>query len=60
MGKWTMNYETGDFEDIERDGFSITTGEYTYDWDDTEYRREEEEEQRREEERRWEEEDEDE
>ena len=30
MGKWSLNYETGDYEDIEKDGFSNTTGEYTY------------------------------
>lgn len=50
MGKWSLNYETGDYEDIERDGFSNTTGEYTYNWDDSEYRCEEEEEERRREE----------
>lgn len=47
MSKWCFNYETGDYEEIERDGFSITTGEYTYNWDDSEYRQEEEEEERR-------------
>ena len=40
------NYETGEYEYIERDGFSIDRGEYTYNWDDSEYRREEEEENR--------------
>lgn len=50
MSKWCFNYETGDYEDIDRDGFSNTTGEYTYNWDDSEYRREEEEEERRREE----------
>ncbi len=47
MSKWCLNYETGDYEEIEKDGFSITTGEYTYNWDDSEYRREEEEEEER-------------
>lgn len=47
MSKWCFNYETGDYEEIERDGFSITTGEYTYNWDDSEYRKEEEEKERR-------------
>lgn len=47
MSKWCLNYETGDYEDIERDGFSNTTGEYTYNWDDSEYRQEEEEERRK-------------
>lgn len=61
MGKWSLNYETGDYEDIEKDGFSNTTGEYTYNWDDSEYRREEErrrEEEEKEERRREEEEEE--
>lgn len=43
MSKWCFNYETGDYEDIDRDGFSYTTGEYTNNWDDSEYRQEEEE-----------------
>ena len=37
MSKWCFN------EDIDRDGYSWTTGEYTYNWDDSEYQREEEE-----------------
>lgn len=51
MSKWAFNYESGEYEDIDRDGFSWTRGEYTHNWDDSEYRREEEE-RRREEERR--------
>ena len=43
MSKYCFDYETGEFENIERDGFSIDRGEYTYNWDDSEYRREEEE-----------------
>lgn len=43
MSKWCFNYETGDYEDIDRDGFSYTTGEYTNNWDDSEYLQEEEE-----------------
>ena len=43
MSKWCFDYETGEFENIERDGFSIDRGEYTYNWDDSEYRQEEEE-----------------
>ena len=43
MAKWCFNYESGDYEYIEKDGFSISAGEYTYNWDDSEYRREEEE-----------------
>lgn len=41
MAKWCFNYETGDYEYIDRDGFSINTGKYTYNWDDSEYRQEE-------------------
>jgi len=46
MAKYEFDYETGEYEYIERDGFSIDRGEYTYNWDDSEYRREEEEENR--------------
>ena len=47
MSKWCLNYETGNYEFIDRDGFSETTGEYTFNWDDSEYRREKEEEEER-------------
>ena len=53
MSKWCINYDSGDYEEIDRDGFSYDRGEYVWNWDDSEYRREEEE---REEERRREEE----
>lgn len=58
MAKYVMNYDSGDYEYIDRDGFSTDRGEYVYNWDDSEYRREEEEkeeeeERRREEEREW-------
>lgn len=43
MAKWCFNYESGEYEYIERDGFSIDRAEYVYNWDDSEYRREEEE-----------------
>ena len=43
MSKWCFNYETGDYEDIDRDGFSYTTGKYSNNWDDGQYRHEEEE-----------------
>lgn len=42
MSKYCFDYETGEFENIERDGFSVDRGEYTYNWDDSEYRREDE------------------
>ena len=47
MPKWCFNYESGDYEYIERDGFSIDRGEYVYNRDDSEYRREEEGEEER-------------
>ena len=43
MAKWCFNFESGKYEYIEKDGFSIDQGEYFYNWDDSEYRREEEE-----------------
>lgn len=43
MAKYVLDYETGEYEYIERDGFSIDRGEYTYAWDDSEYCREEQE-----------------
>ena len=35
MVKWCFNYEFGDYEYIEKDGFSIDRGEYVYNWDDS-------------------------
>lgn len=43
MPKYCYNYESGDYEWIEKDGFSVDRGEYVYNWDDSEYRREEDE-----------------
>lgn len=42
MSKWCFNYESGEYEDIDKDGYSWTRGEYVYNWDDSEYEREEE------------------
>lgn len=59
MAKYVLNYESGDYEWINEDGYSVDRGEYIYNWDDSEYRREREEEEERlreEEERRREEE----
>lgn len=57
MSKWCFNYDSGEYEYIEQDGYSIDQGEYVNNWDDSEYRREEEEreaeERRREEEDYW-------
>lgn len=41
MSKQCFNYDSGKYEDIDRNGFSWTRGEYVYNWDDSEYRREE-------------------
>lgn len=42
MTKWCLNYESGEYEDIDKDGYSWIRGKYVYNWDDSEYRREEE------------------
>ena len=47
MPKWCLNYESGEYEYIDKDGFSYDQGEYVNNWDDSEYRHEEEEEERR-------------
>ena len=47
MTKLCFNYESGEYEYIDRSGFSFDQGEYVYTWDDSEYKREEEEEKRR-------------
>lgn len=43
MTKWCFNYDSGEYEYIEQDGYSIDQGEYVNNWDNSEYRREEEE-----------------
>lgn len=53
MSKWCFNYESSEYEDIDRDGFSYTRGEYVNLWDDSEFRREEERLERRREEEGW-------
>jgi len=47
MSKWVLNYDSGEYEEIDKDGFSITRGEYVYNWDDSEYQKEEEGEEER-------------
>ena len=47
MTKWWFNYESGEDEYIDKDGYSSDRGEYVYNWDDSEYRREEKEEEER-------------
>ncbi len=57
MTKYCYNYDSGEYEYIDRNGYSETQGEYVYNWDDSEYKREQEEQE--EEERRRREEDDD-
>ena len=47
MSKWCFNYDYGEYENIEKDGFSVDRGEYVYNWDDSEYWRKKEDEERR-------------
>lgn len=42
MPKYCLNYESGNYEWISEDGYSIDRGEYVYNWDESDYRREEE------------------
>lgn len=44
MSKYCYNYDSGEYEWIDPDGYSIDQGGYVFNWDDSEYRREEEEE----------------
>ena len=30
MSKWCFNYDSGEYENIEKDGFSVDRGEYVY------------------------------
>ena len=53
MSKWCLNYESGKYEHIDRNGFSIESGTFVHNWDDSEYRREEEERRREEENNRF-------
>ena len=57
MTKWCYNYDSGEYEYIDKDGFSIDRGEYVYNWDDSEYRRDREEEEQEERRRREDEDD---
>ena len=65
MAKICFNFESGEYELIDENGYSFDRGEFVSLWDDSEYRREQEEEEERrrqeeeeeEERRRYEEED---
>lgn len=38
--KYCMNYDSGEYERIDEDGYSWDQGEYVYNWDDSDYRNE--------------------
>lgn len=35
VSKGSFNYDSGEYENIERNGFSIDRGKYVYNWDDS-------------------------
>ena len=41
MSKYCFNYDSGEYEYIDSDGYSWDQGSYVYNWDDSEYRNEE-------------------
>lgn len=43
--KYCMNYDSGEYEWIDEDGYSWDQGEYVYNWDDIDYRNERDEEE---------------
>ncbi len=47
MPKYCFNYESGQYEWIEKNGYNWDRNEFSILWDDSEYKREEEEENRR-------------
>ncbi len=52
MTKLCLNYESGQYEYIDEDGFSWDQHKYVNNWDDSEYRREREEREQEEKRRR--------
>ena len=46
MSKWCYNYDSGDYEDIDEDGYSHTQGCYVSRWDNSAYQRDHEEDAR--------------
>ena len=40
-GKWCFNYDSGEYEYIDRNGFSFSSGEFVFNWDNSEYQNEE-------------------
>lgn len=43
--KYCMNYDSGEYEWIDEDGYSLDHGEYVYNWDDSDYINERDEEE---------------
>ncbi|MBS5889231.1 MAG: hypothetical protein KIB47_05245 [Clostridium sp.] len=43
--KYCMNYDSGEYEWIDEDGYSWDQGEYVFNWDDSDYRNEFDEEE---------------
>lgn len=43
--KYCMNYDSGEYEWIDEDGYSWDQGEYVYNWDDSDYRNKQNEEE---------------
>lgn len=43
--KYCMNYDSGEYEWIDEDGYSWDQGKYVYNWDDSDYRNERDEEE---------------
>ncbi len=43
--KFCMNYDSGNYEWIDEDGYSWDQGEYVFNWDDSDYQRERDEEE---------------
>lgn len=33
MAKWCFNYDSGEYEYIDRNGFSFSSGEFVFNWD---------------------------
>lgn len=41
MAKWCFNYDSSEYEYIDRNGFSFSSGEFVFNWDNSEYQNEE-------------------
>lgn len=43
MSKWCFNFESGNYENIDKDGFSMEQGTFVLNWDKTPYENDDEE-----------------